>query len=71
MRFLNFLRGIGSVLEIAPDPARDMIEPLYRVDEDERPERAIYRSWEQVGNYLIAASGMHLVETQAQDQESA
>ena len=70
-RLYYFLRGMGTVLDLAPDPRRQMIRPLYHAEEDERPELAIYRSWERVGNSLISASGMQLVEAEAQENKPA
>jgi len=55
-RFASFLRGMGSVLEIAPHPQRRVRAPLYRFRK-EPPEHALYRTWERVGDDLIAASG--------------
>ena len=58
----NILRGMGTVLEIAPDPHRETFTPLYR-NRGESAEHAIYRTWRSVGDCLIEASGMKLVET--------
>ena len=57
-RIANILRGVGSVLDIAPNPNRKISEPLYR-HSGEPPERAIYRTWVHVGNSLIIAAGMN------------
>ena len=53
----SFLRGVGSVLSIAPDPQRETIRPLYQ-HRGESAEDALYRTWSRVGDSLIAASGM-------------
>ena len=64
----NFLRGMGSILEIAPNPEREIIVgPLYQ-RRGETPEHAIYRTWSRVGDSLISASGMvQIGEREAQE----
>lgn len=59
-RIANILRGMGSILEIAPHPDRAVSRPLYQ-REHETTERAIYRTWARVGDSLIAASGAKLI----------
>lgn len=56
-RIAHFIRGICTILEIAPDPYRGVTKPLYK-RRGETPEQAIYRTWSLVGDSLIAASGM-------------
>ena len=68
-RLYSFLRGMGSVLEIAPAPERELlIQPLYeRPDSD---EAAIQGYWWEVGSYLQQA--MDSVDReQAAQEESA
>lgn len=54
----NFLRGLGSVLDIAPNPERKLPRrPLY---EPKTPEQALYESWARVGQYLRSVSAREL-----------
>ena len=65
---LNLVKGMGTVLEIAPDSHRVVTLPLY--DPPASPEEAIYEYWATVGDYLIAASEMIASEQAYQEEKS-
>src|SRR5260370_408943 len=52
---------MGTVLDIYPDPDREIIQPLYHW-RGESAEFALYRTWSRVGNSLIADSNRARVE---------
>lgn len=58
-RLVNFLRGMGSVINLAPSPTRE-IEPLYRPSGT--PEDAIREAWRKVGEHLAAAMDQEAME---------
>jgi hypothetical protein len=60
-RLANFLRGIGSVLEIWPPSDREITRPLY-TRASASPEDAIHQIWARVGDDLIAAAGWATVD---------
>jgi len=56
---VHFIQGMGSVLDLAPRSDRAVTKPLFN-RRGETPESALYRTWRNVGNSLIAASGSYL-----------
>ena len=64
---LNILRGFGSVLELSPDPDREITTSLY--ERPESDEEAVGRYWLAVGGYLRGA--MDSVDREQAQEESA
>jgi hypothetical protein len=66
-KLLRLIRGAGSILEVAPDPARETIRPLYTPDLS--TSEALGRTWSRVGDYL--RSSMDTAEGDRTHQERA
>jgi hypothetical protein len=66
-RILYFMRGMGTILEIAPDPERKVHQPFYRPVGSVEEELA--DAWRAVGDQLRAA--LYTVRREHQEQETS
>lgn len=66
-RIKCFMRGMGTILEIAPDPNRKVHEPLYRPVGS--VEQELTSAWRAVGGHLRTA--LYTVRREQQEQAQA